>query len=41
MAVQPFYDNGPHLSLYAGSRAARKKIAISGIANCLNFVKFL
>jgi len=41
MAVQPFYGKGPHLSLYAGSRAARRKLAVSGIANCLNFVEFL
>jgi len=33
---QPFYDNGPHPLLWAGPRAARGKIVISGIPNRLN-----
>jgi hypothetical protein len=37
MGLQPFYGKGPHLLVWAGSRAARGKITISGIYNCLNY----
>jgi len=33
---QPFYDNGPHPLLWAGPRAAREKIVISGTNKRLN-----
>jgi hypothetical protein len=47
MGLQPVYDNGPHLSLWAGLRAAPVSWAglraacglmtITGIPNCLNY----
>jgi hypothetical protein len=35
MRLEPFYDKGPHRSLWADSRAAHGKI-ISGTLSCLN-----
>jgi hypothetical protein len=32
-----FYDKGPHPLLWAGSPAARRKVTVSGIPNCLNY----
>jgi hypothetical protein len=37
MDVQTFYGKVPYPLLWAGSRTARGKIAISGIPNRLNF----
>jgi hypothetical protein len=37
MSTQTFYGKGPHLLLWFGSRAARGKISVSGIPNCLNY----
>lgn len=37
MGIQSRYDNGSHPLMLAGLRAARGKITISGIENCLNF----
>jgi hypothetical protein len=36
MGLGTFYGKGPHRLLRAGSRAARRQIAVSGIPNCLN-----
>jgi hypothetical protein len=33
-----FHDRGPHRLLLAGLRAARGKVIISGIPNCLNYI---
>jgi len=33
MGFQPFYGQGPHPILWAGSRAARGKITVSGMRN--------
>jgi len=35
-ASSHFYDKGPHLLLWAVSRAVRGKMAISGISDSLN-----
>jgi hypothetical protein len=37
MDVQPFYDKGSHRYMWAGSRAARANIIISGIPNRINY----
>jgi hypothetical protein len=37
MVVQHFYGKEPHPLLWAGPRAARRKIAVSGISNRLNY----
>jgi hypothetical protein len=37
MGVQPFNGKGPHPLLWAGSRAAREKLTISGITNRLHY----
>ena len=37
MGLQPFYGKGPHPLLSAGSRAARRKLTISGVPVCLNY----
>jgi hypothetical protein len=40
MGVHPFYDKGPHTLLWTGSRAARRKTAITGTPNRLNRCDF-
>jgi hypothetical protein len=37
MGLHPLYDKGSLPLLWAGSRAARAKITISGIPNLLNY----
>ena len=37
MGLQPFYGKGSHPVLWAGSRAARGKITVSGVPNCQNY----
>ena len=37
MGLQPFYGTGPNPLLWAGSWAARGKITVSVIPNCLNY----
>jgi hypothetical protein len=37
MSLQTFYGKGPRLLLWAGLRAAREKITVSGILNRLNY----
>jgi len=37
IGVQSFYDEGPLPLMCAGSRAARGKITVAGIPDCLNY----
>jgi len=37
MGLQPFYGTGPNSLLWAGSRAARGKITVSGVSNYPNY----
>jgi len=37
MDVETFYGTAPHRLLWAGSRAAWGKIALSGVTNRLNY----
>ena len=37
MGLQTFYGKGPHPLLWAGSRAARGRITVSGISNYPNY----
>jgi hypothetical protein len=37
MGLQPSYSKGPHPLLLASLWAARVKMAVSGIRNCLNY----
>jgi hypothetical protein len=37
MGLQPFQGKGPHLLLWAGPQATRRKITVSGISYCLNY----
>ena len=40
MGLQPFYDKWPHRSLWVGSRASRRQLAVGGTPNCLNYCVF-
>jgi len=37
MGFQPFYGKGPHPLLWVDSRAARRKITVSGTLHYLNY----
>ena len=37
MGLQTFYGKGPHQLLWAGSRAERGRITVTGISNCPNY----
>lgn len=41
MGLRPSYDTVPHPLLLPGSRAARGKLTVSDIPNCLNYCKVL
>jgi len=41
VGFEPFYDRGPQQLLWAGLRAARRKVAISVVPNRLNDCKLV